>query len=110
MMAASRPDQKLIAATERMRFVRAFGKRIVRMREERGLTPEDLATRSGIGKSELSRIENGIQEPWISTLVRLAHGLGVRPEALLVRLKVPGARRAAPDDRKPPHKSVRSNC
>jgi len=88
---SARPEQKLVAATERMAFIRAFGKRVVRLREERGLSRSSLAARSGIGESELLSIERGLQEPWISTLMRLADGLAVPPEALLLRLKAPSA-------------------
>ena len=41
-----------------------------------GLDPEQLARRSGIRQSNISRIENGTCSPTISTLQQLASGMG----------------------------------
>ena len=45
-------------------------------RIEQNLTQEQLARRSGIRQSNISRIENGTCSPTISTLQQLASGMG----------------------------------
>jgi transcriptional regulator with XRE-family HTH domain len=53
-----------------------------RLREERGMTQEQLAFDAGITSSALSRIERGLNSPGWMTVRRLAHALDVS----LVRL------------------------
>lgn len=56
---------------------------ISKIREERGLTISGMAERSGISKSILSDIENGIGEPTIETIWAIANTLDV-PFGVLV--------------------------
>lgn len=49
-----------------------------KVREERQLSLADVADRSGIDKSAISRIENGRGNPTFSTLLRLAGSVGKR--------------------------------
>jgi transcriptional regulator with XRE-family HTH domain len=53
------------------------------LRERRGLTQEQLAEKSGVGRSHLARLETGKQDPTLSTIEKLAKALGVRPARLL---------------------------
>lgn len=53
------------------------------MRERRELTQEQVADRSGVHSTEVSRIETGKRDPQISTLERLADALEVSPGELL---------------------------
>ena len=53
------------------------GRRIAELRRERGLTQEQFAERLGIAANALQRIELGMQNLTIRSLVRLANGLGV---------------------------------
>jgi transcriptional regulator with XRE-family HTH domain len=48
-----------------------------RLREERGLTQEQLAFDAGLTVSSLSRIERGLNTPNWRTVTRLADALGV---------------------------------
>lgn len=52
-------------------------------RKRLGLTQEEVAERSGVHPTEVSRIEAGKRDPRISTLLRLARALEVRPGELL---------------------------
>lgn len=54
----------------------ALGTHIRRIREERGLTQEQLAEAAGITPRGLMYIEHGRREPGYRTLVRLATALG----------------------------------
>ncbi len=49
---------------------------LVSARIEQNLTQEQLAQRSGIRQSNISRIESGTCRPTIATLQQLANGMG----------------------------------
>lgn len=51
---------------------------LISARIEQNLTQEQLAQRSGIRQSNISRIENGTCSPTIATLQQLADGMGKR--------------------------------
>ena len=51
---------------------------ILKARNEQNLTQSELAERTGICQSNISRIEKGQALPSISTLCKIAHGLGKR--------------------------------
>jgi transcriptional regulator with XRE-family HTH domain len=53
------------------------GSQVRNLRSSRGWTQTDLAYRAGMHPAEISRIENGRQEPKAGTLVKLADALGV---------------------------------
>ncbi|MBA3519471.1 MAG: helix-turn-helix transcriptional regulator [Rhizobiales bacterium] len=58
-------------------------------REFRGLSPQDLAERAGIGEARLAEIEDGSADITVSELQALAPALQVYAEDLLPRLKAP---------------------
>jgi transcriptional regulator with XRE-family HTH domain len=60
-----------------------FGARLRAAREHLGLTQEEVAQRSGVHVTEVSRIEAGKRDPKISTLRRLAKAVEVKPGELL---------------------------
>jgi transcriptional regulator with XRE-family HTH domain len=64
------------------------GRRIRRLRGERGLSLSELARRAGIGKATLSGLEQGTRNPTAGTLYAIAGQLGVPLAALLT---APGA-------------------
>jgi transcriptional regulator with XRE-family HTH domain len=57
--------------------------RLRQVRERLFVTQAELAARTGIAEATLSRIENGLQRPRISTVRKIADALGVRPEELV---------------------------
>ena len=60
------------------------GQRIRQIREEEGLTIQDLAETSELGsKGHLSNMERGLVRPNIQTLKQVADGLGVQPLDLM---------------------------
>jgi transcriptional regulator with XRE-family HTH domain len=60
------------------------GERIRELREEEGLTIQQLAESSELGsKGHLSSVERGLVRPNIQTLKQLADGLGVLPLDLM---------------------------
>ncbi len=53
------------------------------VRERKFITQEELSTRTGISVSNISRLENGLQRPRISTVRKLAAALEIAPEELV---------------------------
>jgi transcriptional regulator with XRE-family HTH domain len=60
-----------------------FAKNLRRLRERRGLSQEALGAACDLHRTEISLLERAGREPRLSTIVRLAHGLAVRPAELL---------------------------
>lgn len=53
------------------------------VRNKRGLSQEQVAERSGVHATEVSRIESGKRDPRVSTVERLAKAVKVKPGELL---------------------------
>ncbi len=53
------------------------GRNVKRVRQEKGLTQEQLAERSGFSQQYISGLEQGRRNPTIVTLYELALALGV---------------------------------
>ena len=54
-----------------------FARNVATTRARLHLSQSQVSARSGIHVTEVSRIERGLRDPRLSTLVRLARGLGV---------------------------------
>ena len=57
---------------------------VLRALNEEQLTQSELAERTGLRQSNISRIENGQSMPSIATLAKIAQGLGKRLEIRFV--------------------------
>ena len=64
------------AEWESQRPEREYIKAIIAARIEQNLTQKELAERTGIRQSNISRIENGNCSPTIATLQQIADGVG----------------------------------
>jgi len=60
-----------------------LGTNLREARERLGLTQEEVAQRSGVHATEVSRIEAGKRDPQVSTVRRLAKAVEVKPGKLL---------------------------
>jgi transcriptional regulator with XRE-family HTH domain len=60
-----------------------FAENIARVRREKHLSQSEVSRRSGVHVTEVSRIERGLRDPRLSTLIRLACVLEVEPGQLL---------------------------
>ena len=60
-----------------------FATNLRRARKQAGLSQERLWFSSGVHATEISRLERAVQEPRLSTIIRLARGLGITPSELL---------------------------
>jgi transcriptional regulator with XRE-family HTH domain len=72
-------DRSIPAVPEAVRL----GRRLQRLRTQGRVTLSELATRAGLSKGYLSRIEQGKQKPPLRTLARLAQTLGISLARLL---------------------------
>jgi transcriptional regulator with XRE-family HTH domain len=54
-----------------------FARNLRRERARAGMSQEQLADRSGLHPTEVSRLERGRREPRLGTIARLARGLGI---------------------------------
>jgi transcriptional regulator with XRE-family HTH domain len=59
-----------------------FGANLSRLREQAGITQEDLAFRASLHRTEIGLLERGGRIPRIDTLAKLAGALGVKPAEL----------------------------
>lgn len=60
----------------------AFGARIKQLRDEQGITQEELAERVGVFRTYMSRIETGVANPTLDMIHALADTLRVPVAAL----------------------------
>ena len=56
----------------------ALAESLCTMRKRIGMTQVQLAEKTGIAQADISKIERGLANPSLSTLKRLADGMGVR--------------------------------
>jgi transcriptional regulator with XRE-family HTH domain len=66
---------------------REFGRRVVRIRMERGMSQIELARKLGIDRSRLGKWERGLHSPSFAQLVDLARVLEVSADELLTGRK-----------------------
>jgi transcriptional regulator with XRE-family HTH domain len=60
-----------------------FAANLRRERKAAGLSQEQLASRSGLHATEISRLERATREPRLGTIARLARALGIDADILL---------------------------
>ena len=69
----------------RMSIQKILGENIKRLRQESGLSQEELAHRSGIHVTYLSGIENAHRNPAVGKIAKIALALKVEPHILLMK-------------------------
>lgn len=74
-----------------------FAINVMRIRQERGLTQQQLAERAGLKQPRIAEIERSDANPTLLTISRIAHALGVTPDRLLVDKDQNPAAADAPD-------------
>jgi transcriptional regulator with XRE-family HTH domain len=90
----STPTQLLTKSTAAVTVLgpkRAFGLRLKQLRDEAGLSQEDLADAAGLFRTYMSRIETGLANPTLTVICALSEALNIGPYELLI----------PPDDRLP---------
>ena len=71
-------DPDFRAEWESLQPERAIIEAMIDARAAAGLTQKELAEKSGIAQSDISKLENGNANPSLRTLQRLAAGMGMR--------------------------------
>jgi len=78
----------------------ALGRRVRRIRQERGLTLKQIEAKVGVSATHISEIERGNTSPTIGALDRIAGALGVLPSYLIDIPPLPELRVQHPEDRR----------
>jgi len=68
-----------------------FAERLLQLRTEKRLSQEALASRADLKQAFVSQVENVRQEPGLTTIGKLAKGLGVEPVELFCFQRVDGS-------------------
>jgi transcriptional regulator with XRE-family HTH domain len=63
----------------------AFGRVVRELREEQGLSQEELGNRTGLHRNHVGQVERGELAPTLKSVEVLADALGVPPSELIVR-------------------------
>jgi transcriptional regulator with XRE-family HTH domain len=61
----------------------AFGKRLKALRAEHGMSQDNLADATDVHPTAIGRMERGKREPRLTTILKLARGLDIKPGELL---------------------------
>ncbi len=67
-----------------MNLITDVGKNIQSLRKQKKLTQEKLGERAGIDPKYISALELGYRNPTLTTLQKIAKGLGVEPYELFI--------------------------
>jgi transcriptional regulator with XRE-family HTH domain len=65
----------------------SFGAMLRKLREERGLSQEQLAFETGVHRTFVSQLERGLKTPSLATLFKLAAALGIEPSKMIRKLE-----------------------
>ena len=68
---------------EKKEILETFGICVNEIRKARGMTMLDVEVITGISEGSISKIENGKKNPALTTVIKLAKGLSIRPSELL---------------------------
>ncbi len=80
-------DPHALRASGEKRLEVAIGREVRMLRKHASMTVAELAERSAVSVGMLSKIENGLTSPSLSTLQSIAHALGVPISQLLRRFE-----------------------
>jgi transcriptional regulator with XRE-family HTH domain len=69
-------------ATSEEQFIAELGKRIASERQARGITQEQLAADVSLDRVAIAYIETGKRKPKVTSIYKIAKGLGVDVEEL----------------------------
>jgi len=62
---------------------KAFGNRVKEVRARKGISQDDLSRSTDVHSTAIGRMERGAREPRLTTILKLARGLEVKPGELL---------------------------
>lgn len=68
---------------EKSQFVKDFGKKVQKLREEQGISQEAFAHKAGLHRTAISMIETSKRSSTLETIEKLARALEVPASALM---------------------------
>jgi transcriptional regulator with XRE-family HTH domain len=71
----------------RVRPEEQFARNLRSRRQAAGLSQEQLAARTGLHPTEISRLERAVREPRLGTMLKLAKGLDIGIEMLVADIR-----------------------
>ena len=74
------------------RTLRALANRIKELRDQKGISQEELAHRAGLSRTGMGFLETGKRWPRLDTLMKVADGLNITLDELLKGLQKPSSR------------------
>jgi ribosome-binding protein aMBF1 (putative translation factor) len=74
---------RLTTTTDRAQLLAAFGRKLRKARQQKGLSPLQFYYKSGIDASNLAKYESGQREPGLVIIMIMAKTLEVHPHQLL---------------------------
>ena len=75
---SSEKKEKALPSAEEVQEPTAIGQRVRRVREEKGLTVQDVSQRTGLDFEYLTQIETGEASPPLGALIRIAKALDMK--------------------------------
>jgi len=66
---------------------KGFAQALRQLRQEKGLSQEELADRAGLHRTYISQIERGIKSPSLRSLERIARALDVQLSTLIKKME-----------------------
>jgi len=63
--------------------LKRIGETLLKIREKKGLSQEQLAANCDVDRGKISKIENATANYYITTLIEIAKGLDIEPQELL---------------------------
>lgn len=70
-----------------MTYEKAFGKVLQRFRKARGFSQEELSFHSQLDRTFISRLEGGLRQPTISTIIKIAKALDVSAASIVAEME-----------------------
>jgi transcriptional regulator with XRE-family HTH domain len=71
-------------------LVKTFGAAVRQLRKDRGLSQEGLAASAGIDRAYMGGLERGRRNPSLTTVARVARGLGMPMSELIKAVEAGG--------------------
>ena len=71
-----------------MDISKKLGARIQKLRQEKGLSQEDLAFESDLHRAYISHVERGSRNITVIGLCKIAKGLGIKPSDVLEGIRL----------------------
>lgn len=68
----------------------AFRITVKEVRKEKNISQEKLALKSGVDRTFMSRIERGLSQPTLKTILKLCRGLGISSSELMEKIESKG--------------------